>query len=117
MKFIAVVGGRDFGTIKDSTNPKSRAQAESDYKLLAYTLNDLINIPTDVTIVSGGARGADTLAENYAKMIGVNTIIFKADWKKYGRAAGMIRNKDIIAQADVVVAFWDGKSKGTKKQY
>lgn len=65
-------------------------------------------------IVSGGARGADKLAERFANEHGIPIEIIKPDWKKNGKAAGLIRNKDIVNKADVVFAFWDGQSKGTK---
>ena len=65
-------------------------------------------------IVSGGARGADTLAEEYASKKNIPLKVFKADWNKYGRAAGPIRNRDIVGYAERVVAFWDGESRGTK---
>jgi len=65
-------------------------------------------------IISGGARGADSLAELYALNKNIPVKIFKADWSKYGKAAGFIRNKDIIDNCDIVIAFWDGKSKGTQ---
>lgn len=64
-------------------------------------------------LISGGAKGADSLGEKYAKEKCIETLIFKPDWKKYGRAAGFVRNKLIIESCDVVIAFWDGKSKGT----
>lgn len=66
------------------------------------------------TLVSGGASGVDSWAEEYADDMGWKKIIFKPDWDKHGKAAGFIRNKLIIDEADKVVAFWDGKSKGTK---
>lgn len=65
-------------------------------------------------LVSGGAKGADSLAESWAVRNGIPTRVFKPDWQKYGRAAGMIRNRDIIENCDECVAFWDGKSKGTQ---
>lgn len=65
-------------------------------------------------IVSGGARGADTLAERYASERGIKMLVIKPDWDRHGKSAGLIRNRDIIAQADVVIAFWDGDSPGTK---
>ena len=69
----------------------------------------------DITeIVSGGAKGADTWAEVYAKENNIPFTLFKPDWKRYGRGAGIIRNTEIINYADEVIAFWDGKSKGTK---
>ena len=52
--------------------------------------------------------------ENIGKIVKINRIIFLPDWDKYGKSAGFIRNKLIINEADMVVAFWDGKSKGTK---
>lgn len=66
------------------------------------------------TLVSGGAKGADSLAEKFAKDIGVEIKVFKADWDKYGNSAGMIRNGLIVEESDFILAFWDGKSKGTK---
>ena len=65
-------------------------------------------------IVSGGAKGADSLSELYAIKNDINTEIFKPDWKKYGRSAGFVRNKDIVLASDIVIAFWDGVSKGTQ---
>lgn len=65
-------------------------------------------------IISGGAKGADTLAENYAKEHGVEVIVFKPDYKRYGRGAAFVRNRLIVDNADRVLAFWNGKSTGTK---
>lgn len=65
-------------------------------------------------VVSGGAKGADAMAESWAKKNSVETLVFKPDWQKYGKGAGPVRNRDIIANCDHCVAFWDGKSKGTK---
>lgn len=78
-------------------------------KLLYDTLNDY-NISL---IVSGGAKGADSLAEEYAKDNNIPTKIFLLDWSK-GRSAGIQRNHNIILASDAVIAFWDGKSKGTE---
>ncbi|MCD6337050.1 MAG: DUF2493 domain-containing protein [Candidatus Marinimicrobia bacterium] len=65
-------------------------------------------------IVSGGAKGADQFAERYAQEKSIPIEIIKPDWGKYGKAAGVIRNKEIINSYDAVIAFWDGKSQGTK---
>ena len=65
-------------------------------------------------IISGGAKGADTLAKQYAQENNLQMIEYKADWKKFGRAAGVIRNKTIIENAEHILAFWDGKTPGTK---
>ena len=72
-------------------------------------------IPKGVTaIVSGGARGIDTCAKEYAKRKGLEIIEFLPDYKKYGRSAPLKRNILIIEEADAVFAFWNGKSRGTK---
>lgn len=65
-------------------------------------------------LVSGGAKGADSLGERYAKENNIETKIFHPDWDKYGKRAGFLRNSDIINEAELIVAFWDGQSKGTK---
>ena len=90
---VAVIGSRGF----------------DDYELVVKTLSNM-NI---TLLVSGGAKGADSLGEKYAKEHNIETRIFLPDWTKYKRAAGVIRNTDIINESDVVVAFWDGESKGT----
>lgn len=65
-------------------------------------------------IVSGGAQGVDTFAETAAKRYCVPYLIFPADWKAYGKGAGFMRNVAIVANADMVVAFWNGVSRGTE---
>lgn len=67
-----------------------------------------------IQIVSGGAQGADTLAEIYADIKGIPITIIKPDWQKHGKQAGFIRNGEIVVMSDVIVAFWDGQSKGTQ---
>ena len=67
----------------------------------------------DDTVVSGGAPGVDTWAEEAAEACGLETLIFHADWENLGRKAGPIRNEKIVAQADQVIAFWNKKSRGT----
>ena len=65
-------------------------------------------------IVSGGAMGADTIAEQWAVANNTPVTVYKPDWEKFGKKAGFIRNYDIIRDADLVIAFWDGASKGTE---
>lgn len=65
-------------------------------------------------IISGGARGADALGERYAEENSLALSIFPADWDKFGKSAGMIRNKEMADNADGLIAYWDGKSRGTK---
>ena len=93
---VAIVGGRDF---YDYEQFKSCVDGEKiQFK----------------SIVSGGARGVDSLAERYAKEIGVPLTIYLPDWTKHGKAAGPIRNRYIIENSDCVIAFWDEKSPGTR---
>lgn len=72
-------------------------------------------IPEDTTeIISGGAKGIDTLAEIYADQHGIPKTIIKPEYNRYGRGAPLKRNETIVSLADLVIAIWDGKSKGTK---
>ena len=66
-------------------------------------------------IVSGGAKGADTYAREFAIKRGIRLIEHLPDYSKYGRAAPLVRNRLIIDDCDKVLAFWDGKSRGTKQ--
>ena len=65
-------------------------------------------------IVSGGARGIDSCAKNYAKANGIPLKEFLPNYDDFGRSAPLLRNLEIIDYADIVLAFWDGKSRGTK---
>ncbi|MBQ6815728.1 MAG: hypothetical protein IJP26_00660 [Clostridia bacterium] len=65
-------------------------------------------------IVSGGAVGIDSSARRYAKKCGITLTEFLPDYENYGRSAPIRRNADIVNYADVIVAFWDGASHGTK---
>jgi len=67
-----------------------------------------------VVILSGGAPGVDEAAEQEADRLGMPKQIFRADWKKYGKSAGLRRNPDIIRPATHVMVFWDGISRGTQ---
>lgn len=98
---VVVAGGRDF----------------ADYKKLCSGIDDFLRnkIGThNITIISGHANGADKLAERYAREHGMKLEIYPAEWERYGNAAGPIRNKRMSESADAVIAFWNGKSQGTK---
>ncbi len=72
-------------------------------------------LPKETTeIVSGGARGIDTCAREYAVKNNIKLTEFLPEYEKYGRSAPLKRNLLIIDYADYVLAFWDGKSHGTK---
>lgn len=98
----------------------------NNYELVKDYLKNTVT-PNDV-IISGGAKGADSLGEQYAEEYGIPVEIFKADWKdisvpraiikvnhygKYNAAAGFMRNERMAEVADQLVAFWDGNSPGT----
>lgn len=71
------------------------------------------SLPADAIVVSGGAPGVDTVAEEAATTHGLATLIFHADWNGLGRKAGHIRNEQIVGASDEIVAFWDSRSRGT----
>lgn len=79
-------------------------------------VNDLEKyLPDGVTeIVSGGAKGIDSCASAYAKKNNIKLTEFLPKYEKYGKAAPLKRNREIIEYADKVIAFWDGCSHGTK---
>jgi hypothetical protein len=92
---LAVIGGRDF----------------KDYDLMCQVLNDM----KFKKIVSGGARGADILAEQYCKEFKIDNIIYRPNWDiEAAKPHGYERNVFMIHEAHEVVAFWDGVSPGTK---
>ena len=84
----------------------------TDYDILLKAIKEC---PFQITeVISGRARGVDTLGEKYAEECGLKLHLFPADWKKYRNAAGPIRNAQMAEVADAVLCVWDGKSPGTK---
>ena len=69
--------------------------------------------PECTEIVSGGACGVDSSAEKFATEHNIKLTVFLPEYEKYGRAAPIIRNRQIVDYADTIIAFWDGCSKGT----
>jgi F420-dependent methylenetetrahydromethanopterin dehydrogenase len=95
---VAIVGSRTF----------------MDMKAMEVVVKRLLERDPDVVIVSGGARGADTLAETAARKLCKNApLIFPADWAKHGKSAGPRRNQQIVDASDQLIGFWDGASRGT----
>lgn len=90
------------------------SRAFNDYDLLKSKLDKFHEIYGIECIVSGGADGADKLGEKWADENGIEKDIYYPDWKKYKKAAGFIRNEDIVKNSHRVLAMWDGFSKGTK---
>ena len=68
-------------------------------------------------VVCGEARGADSIGKEWAIKNNISVKSFPAQWDKYGKKAGMIRNKEMGDYADYLIAFWDGKSIGTKHMF
>jgi hypothetical protein len=96
---IVVAGGRDF----------------NNYALLKEKLDYYLqNLPKEnIIIISGTAKGADSLGERYAAENGLKCERFPADWNKHGKKAGILRNEDMANQSDALIAFYDGQSRGT----
>jgi hypothetical protein len=94
---VIIAGGRDF------TNEE-----------LLKEHCDSILIGPDFEIVSGTARGADRLGEFYAMERNLPIRRFQPDWDKFGKRAGYLRNEEMAAYADLLIAFWDERSRGTK---
>ncbi len=113
---IAIVGNREY----------------TNYKFVKDYMNNFLlnnNLKhSDIIICSGGARGVDSLAEKYAEEYSIPLNIYKAEWHdftppckikrnkhgKYNCLAGFNRNRKIVEFSDIIIAFWDGKSKGTE---
>lgn len=88
-----------------------------DYPKLSDAINEYIKTYADkksIIIVSGCAEGADKLGERYASEHNLTVERYPAEWEKYGKAAGPLRNERMAEVADAVIVFWDGESKGTK---
>ena len=87
----------------------------ADYPLLCSSCDKYLSQKGqthDIIIVSGTARGADRLGEQYASERGYQVQQFPADWEKNGRAAGYMRNADMANYSDALIAFWDGQGSG-----
>ena len=98
---VIIAGGRDF----------------SDYELLKRKVlfyTNEVNKDNLIIIISGKAKGADSLGEKLAKEIGWKVLEYPADWDTNGKSAGYIRNIEMAKNADALIGFWDGRSRGTK---
>lgn len=93
---VIIAGGRDFNV----------------YGKVAWQAN---NFPLHINeVVCGCAKGADSLGREWAKANNVPYREFPADWEAHGKRAGYLRNIEMAEYSDALLAFWDGKSKGTK---
>jgi len=94
---VIIAGGREF----------------DNYETLSSVCDEFLKDKKDVQIISGTARGADSLGEKYAIERRYSLVKVPAKWDKYGKSAGYKRNEEMAQMADCLIAFWDGKSKGT----
>jgi len=95
---VIIAGGRDF----------------NNYDLLCRKADKILSRQDEIEIVSGAAKGADKLGERYAEKRDHSITRFPADWGTFGNAAGYRRNVEMAVYADALIAFWNGKSNGTK---
>lgn len=83
-----------------------------DAPAVEFELRNYIT-PKDI-VITGGCRGIDLIAYDFAQRMFAKNVVFKAYWDKHGGAAGPIRNAEMAKDADILIAFWDGVSRGTK---
>lgn len=95
---IIIAGGRNF----------------DDFNKLRQVCDEFLQDQNNIEIVSGAYKGADLLGERFAAERNYPIKQFPADWRRYGKSAGLKRNTEMAAYADALIAFWDGESKGTK---
>ena len=97
---IGIVGSRTF----------------TNYNTLKKSMDEIVKNKEDVTIVSGGAKGADTLGAAYSvEVLHKEPVVHNPDYKRWGRYnAPKVRNTKIVEDSDLIVAYWDGSSGGTK---
>lgn len=82
--------------------------------VFASLMNGFPDVDEPLIVVTGGARGADTYGDDWARAKGHISEIHKADWDKYGKRAGYIRNQEMVDSGiNFAIIFWDGKSRGT----
>ena len=94
---LAIVGSRTF----------------VDYDFFKVHVDEVFSLENITFIVSGGAKGADTMAETYGRKNAIPFIVFPANWNKYKKSAGPIRNKQVVDECDMMIAFLQDGSRGT----
>lgn len=99
-KYVVIAGCRSYTNYEEAKD------------FIASCLTEYEN-RDQITILSGGCKGADLLGERFAKEKGYPIRRYLPDWKQYGKAAGPIRNKQMVDACHKVICFWDGKSRGT----
>ena len=100
---VAIVGSRECGD-----------HAQRKREIMSCLLGIQEVCETTITVVSGGALGIDSLAHLAARDLELYEICYRADWERFGKRAGFLRNQQIVDNCDIVHAWWNGKSRGTK---
>lgn len=127
---ILVCGGRNFANPKSNDYSSENKTAIDEYKFVMEKLNEIIYplslyynptdnwLPTDITIINGKAKGVDNAASDWAIINHACLKEYPADWNKYGKAAGHIRNKQMLEEEkpDLVITFPGGKGTANMKQ-
>ena len=110
---VLVCGGREFGFTR-STDPRLKEIANDQFMFIFDKLDQFLEQHDVEILIAGGANGADDLAESWAKLNNIKTEIYPADWEKYGKRAGYVRNKEMLesGKPDIILAFPGGQ--GTK---
>lgn len=97
MRAVAIIGSRGW------------PDPEAVRRWIALNIN-----PREDVVITGGATGVDTIAEQYCSKLGIHTAVCNALWPVYYKKAGPLRNRAMLSLAEEVVAFWDGESPGTR---
>jgi hypothetical protein len=104
---VIIAGGRDFDDLEQMEDDMWQLFGHVD-----YGYSQAANF--DLEFLGGGAKGADALGKRWAKEEDMKYTEFPADWAQFGKQAGPLRNIQMAIAADVLVAFWDGESRGTE---
>ena len=99
MKKVVVAGSRNYNNYEEAKKFITNCLSEEADK--------------DIVFIVGSCRGADMLGERFAQEMGYKLESYPAEWSKYGKAAGPLRNKKMAEICDLVICFWDGKSRGS----
>ena len=114
MHWVSITGSRYFPFTKDTWDTLSvDDQLDAIAKATALVRLNMDAMPSEWGVVSGGAKGPDSWAVTYAEEQGRQTVVYPAEWSKFGNGAGHRRNKLIAKHADSCLVFWDGESRGT----
>lgn len=84
-----------------------------DYPDLEQVRQYVASLPAETIVLTGGAHGVDKVAEQEARRLGLQCAVFIAEWDAQGKIANLRRNREIVEHCDKLVAFWDGRSRGT----